>query len=413
MAAKLPGIRARHSRDCASRKGGRCACSPSFEAWVWSKRDKRKIRKTFSGKGSRDAAKAWRTDALHALNRGRLRAPAPTTVRQAADELLAGIRDGAIPTRSGGRYKPAAIRGYERALRLRILPELGDMRLSDVTRADVQDLADRLTANGLAASTVQNTLDPLRVLYRRAIRRDLVAVDPTKGLELRRPDGRRDRIASPDESRQLLDALLEEDRAVWATALYAGLRRGELRALRWSDVDLDGGVIRVERGWDDDEGEQDGKSRAARRTVPLIGRLAPILTAHKLATGRDGDALLFGATADEPFTPSTIRRRALSAWGWKEAPNPKPNGPRGVLVEARPDALEPIGLHEARHTFASLMIAAGVNAKALSTIMGHATIGITFDVYGHLMPGGEEEARERVDGYLDRLGGGSHLRAVG
>jgi hypothetical protein len=59
------------------------------------------------------------------------------------------------------------------------------------------------------------------------------------------------------------------------------------------------------------------------------------------------------------------------------------------------------------------LIAAGVNAKALLIIMGHATIAITFDVYGHLMPGGEEEARERVDGYLERLDGGLHLRALG
>jgi integrase len=189
--------------------------------------------------------------------------------------------------------------------------------------------------------------------------------------------------------------------------------RGELRALRWSDVDVDGRVIRVERGWDDAEGEQDGKSRAARRTVPLIARLAPFLAAHRLAAGRNGDALVFGADADRPFEPSTVRRRALAAWGWKDAPNPKADGPRTVLAKARDDALDPLGLHEARHTFASLMIAAGVNAKTLSTIMGHATIAITFDVYGHLMPGGEEEARERIDGYLERLDGGPRLRAVG
>ena len=302
------------------------------------------------------------------------------------------MRDGSIPTRSGGRYKPAAIRGYERGLRLRVLPELGDARLSDVARSDVQDLADRLTGAGLSASTVQNTLDPLRVIFRRAIRRDLVTVDPTKGLELRRPDGRRERIASPAEAAVLLDALPDVDRALWATALYGGLRRGELRALRWSDVDLAARVIRVERGWDDEEGEQDGKSRAAQRTVPIIARLAPILAEHKLGTGRDDDALVFGVTGSEPFQPSNVRRRALTAW----------------------KDVEPIGLHEARHTFASLMIAAGVNAKALSTIMGHATIAITFDVYGHLMPGGEEEARSRIDGYLSLLDGGRPpLVAVG
>jgi integrase len=352
----MTGIRQRHSRACRSRDGARCNCKPSYEAWVYLKREDRKVRKTFP---TLAAAKTWRTDALRASNRGQLRAPTALTVRQAAEELIGGMRDGSIPTRSGSRYKPSAVRSYDEALRLRILPALGDRRLSDVTRADVQDIADRLTAEGLAASTVSNQLDPLRVIYRRAIRRDLVSVDPTKGLELRKPDGRRDRIASPEEARELLDALHESDRAIWATALYAGLRLGELRALRWTDVGLDARVIRVERGWDAKEGEQAGKSAAARRTVPLIGRLAPYLAVHKLATGRDGDALVFGATAEVPFEPSTVNRRALAAWGWKSGRNPDPEGPRTIALKAREDALDRIGLHECRHTFASLLIASG------------------------------------------------------
>ncbi len=400
------GVRQRHSSKCARKKGCKCP----WQAEVYSKRDGKKIRKAFP---SQAAAVAWRDDAKAAVRKQTMRAPTAITLRRAAGELLAGMRDGSIPTRSGTRYKPATIRGYAEALDRRILPELGDMRLSDVRRADVQDFADRLTGQGLNASTVQNQIDPLRVVFRRAIRRELVGVDPTKGLELRRPDGRRDRIASPAEARALLDALPVEERAIWATALYAGLRHGELRALRWSDIDIEGRVIRVARGWDAKEGEQDGKSAAARRTVPLIGRLTPYLAAHKLATGRDDGALVFGATADIPFEPSTVRRRALAAWGWKTGPNPEPTGPRRITVKARADALERIGLHEARHTFASMMIAAGVNAKALSTYMGHASIAITFDIYGKLMKGAEEEARERIDGYLDRLDGAPHLRVVG
>ena len=148
--------------------------------------------------------------------------------------------------------------------------------------------------------------------------------------------------------------------------------------------------------------------------MPLITRLRPFLAAHKLATGRGDDALVFGATADIPFEPSTVRRRALAAWGWASgARNPEKIGPKRITVKARPDALERIGLHEARHTFASVAIAAGCNPKALSKFMGHASISITFDIYGHLMPGGEDEARELIDGYLDRLDGGPHLRAVG
>lgn len=64
--------------------------------------------------------------------------------------------------------------------------------------------------------------------------------------------------------------------------------------------------------------------------------------------------------------------------------------------------LEPIGLHECRHTFASLIIAAGVNAKALSTYMGHSSVTITYDRYGHLMPGSESEAANLLDAYLER-----------
>jgi integrase len=78
----------------------------------------------------------------------------------------------------------------------------------------------------------------------------------------------------------------------------------------------------------------------------------------------------------------TVNRRAQRAW--KQA------------------GLNPIGLHECRHTFASFMIAAGVNAKALSVYMGHASVTITFDLYGHLMPGNEQEAGRLLDAYLRR-----------
>ena len=91
------------------------------------------------------------------------------------------------------------------------------------------------------------------------------------------------------------------------------------------------------------------------------------------------DGLVFGRSAVSPFSPWPITERAMVAWGWKETANPdrQAGAPACVWVKARQDALEPITLHECRHTFASLMIAAGVNAKALSTYMGHANISIT------------------------------------
>jgi integrase len=370
------GIRTRHGRRCRSRSGGRCNCSPSYEAWVYSKRDEKKIRRTFTDLAE---AKGWRSDAEGALRRRTLRAPAKTTLAEAGDTWVKEARKGAIRNRSGDVYKPSAIRGYEAALRLRVKPDIGHARLSDVRRTDLQAFVERLVAFGHDPSTIQVTLMPLRAIYRRAIAQGLVEVNPTTGLELPAVRSKRDRIASPEEAAALIAALPRQDRGLWATAMYAGLRRGELMALRWADVDLGAGLVRVERSWDAKEGFIEPKSAVGRRTVPIAAVLRRYLVEHRLASVHT-EGLVFGKTAGEPFSPTAVRERSKGAWKQAE--------------------MTPITLHESRHTFASLMIAAGVNAKALSTYMGHANISITLDRYGHLMPGNEVEAAGMLDRYL-------------
>jgi integrase len=372
------GIRKRHSKGCPGRGGGRCTCRAGYEAWVFSKRDGKKIRKTFARESE---AKTWRADALTASTRGTLRAPKPTTVRQAWGRWHACAKDGTIRNRSGDTYKPSAIRAYEAAMRLRVLDEFGAHKLAEIRRPDLQEFADGLLADGLNPSTIQVTLLPLRAIFRRAVSRGELAVNPCDGLELPAVRGRRERYASPEEAEALIAAVPSEDRPMWATAMYAGLRRGELQALRAEDINLATGVIRVERGWDYHEGAQGLKSNAGRRKVPLAVVLRDPLTDHLLRSERHGSALMFGDTDEHPFNPSGLTARADEAWKAAD--------------------LERITLHECRHTFASLMIAAGVNAKALSTYMGHANIGITLDRYGHLMPGSEDEAASLLDAYLE------------
>jgi integrase len=381
------GILQRHSRKC-SRKG-RCKCP--WQASVYSKRDGKKIRKAFP---SQAAAVAWRDDARSAVRKRTMQAPTSITLREASVAWLAGARAGLIRNRSGDPYKPSAIRGYDQGLRLRVLPELGSMRLSEIARNDLQDLVDGLLATGLNASTISVTLLPVRAIYKRAIARGDIAMNPTSGLEMPAIRGGRDRIATPEECAKLLDALPERrDRALWATAMYAGLRRGELMALRREDVDLGAGVIHVCRGWDTIEGEITTKNGKDRR-VPIAVALRDYLDEHLLQLPW-GDGLVFGVSATSPFTGTPLVKRAHRAWGWRE------DGRKWVPHESRV-TLPKITLHECRHTFASLMIAAGVNAKALSTYMGHANISITLDRYGHLMPGNEEEAAGLLDAYLAR-----------
>jgi len=95
-----------------------------------------------------------------------------------------------------------------------------------------------------------------------------------------------------------------------------------------------------------------------------------------------GELVVGRAGGYRPFNDTSVAQRALKAW--------------------RRAGLEPITLHDARHTFASLMIAAGVNARALTAYMGHASVTTTYDRYGHLMPGNEDEAAALLDAYLER-----------
>jgi integrase len=246
----------------------------------------------------------------------------------------------------------------------------------------LQDLADRRLADGLDASTIRNTLLPARALYKRALERGEVALNPTSGLRLPAVRGRRDRIASPVEAAALIAAVPEIDRAIWATAVYAGLRLGELQALRDDDVVLSQGKpgrISVERSWDKAEGVIAPKSRAGKRTVPVVAALRAHLAAHRLR--RSPGEFFFGEDG-RPFNRDALVARAEKAW--------------------KAAKLEPILLHEARHTCASIFIAAGVNLKALSSYLGHSSITITLDRYGHLMPGNEDEAVQLVDAYLER-----------
>jgi integrase len=377
---RFPGVEVRHARSCPAKGWQRCSCKPSYRGVVYSKADKRRIQSSrFS---TPQEATRWRQDAQVDLRRGVRRAVAPVTVRQFAEEWLEGAKSGTNRTRSGRPYKPSALRSYEQALTERILPDLGAIKFGELDRNDVQDLADRLQAKGLSASTVRNAIVPLRAICRRAVARRQIQVNPTAGLELPAVEGRRDRFATPKEAEVLIATVPEQDRVLWATAMYAGLRRGELRAMRWEDVDLAAGVIRVERSWDRVVGEIETKSTAGRRKVPIAAVLRSHLLAHRLKTGGAVGTRVFAADDNRAFDPSTVSARAVKVWKERKC--------------------TPITLHECRHTFASLMIAAGVNAKALQTFMGHSSITVTLDRYGHLMPGSEEEAADMLDAYLER-----------
>ena len=297
-AIRLPaGIRARHRAGCPAHQGNECRCDPGFEASIYSKRDAKKIRRTFDKPGD---AKRWINEQRKVRDDGALLAPARISFRDAAERFLKMAEAGGILNRSGDAYKPSAVRSYRTSLERHVLPHLGHVRLSEVTRGQLQRLVARWQEQGQSASTIGNTINSVRALYSNAdlLTSGAIATNPTRDLRLPARRGKRDRIASPEEASLLLAALPEQERALWATAFYAGLRRGELRGLDWQSVNLAAGTITVCASWDDHEGEITPKSRAGNRTVPIIARLRDLLTEHAIITGRK-TGLVFGSSRQQ------------------------------------------------------------------------------------------------------------------
>lgn len=370
------GIESRHGRSCASRPsngGGKCNCIPTYQAQVYDRGTGKTVKRTFP---SRSGAKKWRQDAIVAIRSGTMSSDRGPTLNEALDRWIEALPT--EQTRSGDPYKPGTLRDYSRTIRRYGVREaLGHHRVREIRTADAQRWIDRMVQDGkLAPATIDSAITPLKAFYRRALVRGEATVNPFVGVMKPAVRCEVKNVVTAGEAAAMIAALAGRDRQLWAVAFYTGLRRGELIGLRRQDIDLAKGVVHVRRGWDMVEGEVEPKSRKGRRTVPIPALLRDYL--DELLLQIDHDELLFGSPSWIAKTNERVAKR------WAEARLP-------ILT-----------LHEARHTYASLMIAAGVNAKALSTFMGHATIAVTLDLYGKLFPGSEDEAAALLDGYLAR-----------
>ncbi len=198
---------------------------------------------------------------------------------------------------------------------------------------------------------------------------------------------KRKSVISPAEAARPFSCLEPRDRVLWGLALYAGLRRGEITALHWDDVDLDKRILRVERNYDRKTRQGvDPKREAGVRSIPIVSLLHEILTEHRQISRRDTGRVV-SLDGVEPLDPSSTGVRAKKCW--------------------KAAGLTPIGMHQARHTAASIWIAAGVEPKLIQTFLGHSSIRVTFDIYGHLLPGSEKGAAQTIDTFLRESAGES------
>jgi integrase len=233
-----------------------------------------------------------------------------------------------------------------------------------------------------APGTVRNRLVPVRELLAHAVEDGLIPANPAAGIRI--PQTRARKVTPP--SRPDVEKLLEHARAdarpVFVVAAVCGLRRGELFALRWADVDFESGMLHVHAS------NYGGaitatKTEAGERFVPLFQSARAALAEAKLRSrfARPED-FVFATAVGTPLDPGNFVRREF-----------KP-----ALARAR---LEAFRFHDLRHFAVSALIAAGADIKLLQAIAGHASATMTLDTYGHLMTARVQEAATRYDPLAD------------
>jgi integrase len=355
---------------------------------------------------------------------------APGNTRKAADSLLAELTQ----KLGRGEYDPLADKktmdelvevhrkahvnvnvrestkkDYDAVIDLHILPYFSGRRLRTLTLQTIEAWRQALLAGELpdgskreegpvGRRTVNKAHTRLGAMLQYAVRNRWLAHNVARDMEKLRDERAEDHrpidecILTPPEIRLLLDHTDARWRPLFFTAIFTGLRQGELLGLKWGDIDWQSRRIHVSRQFT--KGRfTDLKTKYSRRRVDMADDLVSVLRVWKLACPKAssddtdvGDAdLVFPHTDGRPLNHGLLLR----------------NGFYPALRRAK---LRQVRFHDLRHTFASLLIAANVHPKRIQALMGHSTIRVTMDVYGHLMNDTDNEAANKITALVRRSG---------
>jgi integrase len=294
---------------------------------------------------------------------------------------------------TAGRVRVKTWQGYECLIRLYARPALGELALSELGPLDLQRLYAALLARPgrpLSGGSVLNLHLVLTQALSQAVRWGYLASNPASGAQPPRP--RRPEPApvdAPASGRILAASRGTRLECPVAIAIATGMRRGEILALRWSDLDPDLSVARVRRSLQPTRGGlvfEPPKTKRSRRAVMLPAFLRPYLVRQK----KDQDARRTDAGAAWCETDLVIDRGD----GQPLHPDTLSSGWRALLARA---ALPHVRFHDLRHAHATLMLQQGVHPKVVSERLGHASVGITLDTYSHVLPAMQAEATRAFD----------------
>jgi integrase len=334
-------------------------------------------------------AVAWRDGELRRRGAGHLTSNAGALAGH-ANLIMGKMERGALANRHGERYDPSVLRRYRSWLERVWLPALGAHPVNRIQARDIKAILDELGMKH-AGSTVRDALKPMQVIYRELKLDGVVNENPAIGLRLPPKSSRRKRILDPAdplgvvglvEARQRIALLSGRERVFWAIAFYAGLRAGEIRGLDWGDVDEKRGEIHVRRQIVTNEHAAKLPKGGKVRSVPILEPLRAELALWALEQDRRRQGLVV-STRGVTFTYSDVVDKTRKAWDAAK--------------------LRWVTPHEARHTFVSMLAAAGVASDEARAWSGHSDEEMRL-LYTHLMPDATNRARAAVEAYLSRHG---------
>ena len=313
--------------------------------------------------------------------RGLVTGDARMTVADLADQWLHAAMNLAPGSRST----------YRRDLDRYILPRFGAMQIGRVSAAAIdQWMSEEL--GHLAPSSVHRHYRTLRTMFGFAIKRELLVKNPCNAVTAPRVPRKQMEVFTVEQIEAIADAITPRYRCFVLLAAYGGLRFSELVGLRRMDVNADqvtvaGQLLLIDNVWERTE----AKTYSGHRTITISATVADELAAHfDTWTGPEPDALVFTNQHGRPVGPSFRQ----NVW----APACAKVGLGSRTIKNHKPAFSGIPrFHDLRHTAASLAIAAGAHPKTIQQRLGHSSIVVTMDRYGHLMAGVDQQLADDLD----------------
>ena len=340
-------------------------------------------------KGTKREAQKRLTELLHEVDTGLYIKPAQVTVDTFLRQWLQDY--------AANRVRSTTLEGYQWRARS-IVATLGNIRLADLRPQHIQGYYTDKLSSGIAPLTLVKRHNLIRAALATAVHWKLVTANVAELVNPPRKTHKEMRALTPEEVQELLDVCQGTPwHTIFHTLVWTGLRRSELLGLRWKDLDLLLASLRVTQVLhqlgDGTFVYAEPKTAKGKRAVSLTPSSCLLLQVHKEQQEHDatllgiqltGDSLMFSHPDGSPRRPDSLtqafRRRSRKA------------------------GLTGVGLHDLRHTNASLLLKLNANPKTISDRLGHAPVQITMDVYSHLLPGVQEAAVAGLGALLEPVG---------